>query len=42
MAFELLAEIVVALRLLHLILNLGLDLGAQLLHLDLLGQMAVQ
>ncbi len=34
---ELLAEIVVALRLLHLVLNLGLDFGAQLLHLNLLG-----
>ena len=39
---ELLAQIVVALRLLHLVLHLGLDLGAQLLHLDLLGQMLVQ
>ena len=39
---ELLAQVVVALRLLHLVLHLGLDLGAQLLHLDLLGQMLVQ
>ncbi len=39
---QLLAQIVVALRLLHLVLHLGLDLGAQLLHLDLLGQMLVQ
>ncbi len=39
---ELLAQIVVALRLLHLILHLGLNLGAQLLHLDLLGQMLIQ
>ena len=39
---ELLAQIVVALRLLHLVLHLGLDLGAQLLHLDLLGQELVQ
>ena len=39
---HLLAQIVVALRLLHLVLHLGLDLGAQLLHLDLLGQMLVQ
>ena len=39
---QLLAQIVVALRLLHLVLHLGLDLGAQLLHLDLLGQVLVQ
>jgi hypothetical protein len=39
---ELLAQVVVALRLLHLVLHLGLDLGAQLLHFDLLGQVAVQ
>jgi hypothetical protein len=39
---HLLAQIVVALRLLHLVLHLGLDLGAQLLHLDLLGQVLVQ
>ena len=39
---ELLAQVVVALRLLHLVLHLGLDLGAQLLHLDLLGQQLVQ
>ena len=39
---ELLAQVVVALRLLHLVLHLGLDLGAQLLHLDLLGQKLVQ
>jgi len=39
---ELLAQIVVSLRLLYLVLYLGLDLGAQLLHLDLLGQMMVQ
>ncbi len=39
---ELLAQVVVALRLLHLVLHLGLDLGAQLLHLDLLGQELVQ
>ena len=37
---ELFAQVVVALRLLHLVLHLGLDLGAQLLHLDLFGQMA--
>ena len=39
---HLLAQIVVALRLLHLVLHLGLDLGAELLHLDLLGQQLVQ
>ena len=39
---HLLAQVVVALRLLHLVLHLGLDLGAQLLHLDLLGQQLVQ
>jgi hypothetical protein len=39
---HLLAQVVVALRLLHLVLHLGLDLGAQLLHLDLLGQVLVE
>ncbi len=39
---ELLAQVVVPLRLLHLVLHLGLDLGAQLLHLDLFRQVAVQ
>ncbi len=39
---HLLAQIVVALRLLHLVLDFVLDLGAQLLHLDLLGQMLVE
>ena len=39
---ELLAQVVVALRLLHLVLHLGLDLGAKLLHFDFLGQVLVQ
>ena len=39
---HLLAQVVVALRLLHLVLHFVLDLGAQLLHLDFLGQMLVE
>ena len=39
---HLLAQIVVALRLLHLVLHLGLDLVAQLLDFELLGQMLVE
>ena len=39
---HLLAQIVVALRLLHLVLHFALDLGAKLLHLDFLGQVLVE
>ncbi len=39
---HLLAEIVIALRLLNLILHFVLDLGAQLLHLDFLGEVSIQ
>ncbi len=38
---QLLAQVVIALRLLHRILHLGLNLVAQLLHLQLLGQVLV-
>ncbi len=38
---HLLAQVVVALRLLHLVLHFVLDLGAQLLDFDLLGEMRV-
>ena len=39
--FELFAQVVIALRLLHLVLDFGLDLVAQLLHLGFLGQVLV-
>ena len=39
---HLLAQIVVALRLLHLVLHFALDLGAQLLDFDLLGEVLVE